>query len=313
VREQLRRIPVVGPVARTIQRALGNSDWLDGLSAEVDGLRVELRQLWSRTELLLAAERVEQGAAGMLEQHVADLEKRVEPMRGQLAEIMARLPARGTGTSTGDAALAAALVSLADMTTAWSANYTKPLDEAYVQENQRNHQRLFDVIEELAQRAAPGRPPRLLEVGMGLGAMCIALSRHNYEVTGIDQDALQVARAKQLSREIGGFARYLSMDVFDMGLFREDSFDVAFSQGTMEHFGPAEMARALAEQLRVAPCVVFSVPSVDWRYARVGDERRMTTDEWRVALAACGLEPIVLEYYGEGRAHALVATGRPGA
>lgn len=212
--------------------------------------------------------------------------------------------------------LAESLVEIADMSTAWSANYIKYVDEAYVSENERHHRPMFTLVEELARRASPQRPPRLVEAGMGLGTMCIALSRRNYEVTGFDQDALQVARAKHLSNKLGGFARYLCLDIFDLDLLQPDCFDVCFSQGTLEHFGPADLARALHLQLRLAPYVVFSVPSVDWPGKEIGNERRLTRDEWRLAIRAASLEPISVEYYGKeyygkAKAHVLAAVAMP--
>jgi len=294
VKRRLRAVPVLGPLARAVQRSVANSDWLDWIGEQIQELRRDGRRMEVRTEERL----------GLIESQLRDLAGRVGPDASAAV-------ARALEREFPDPGLAAVLVGLADLSTPWSGNYTKPVDEDYVQANYRNHRPVFDLVEKLARKAAAGRPPRLLEVGMGLGTMCILLSRRNFDVTGIDQDALQVARAKQLCRQLGGFARYLCMDLFDLEMLQPDSFDVAFSQGTLEHFGPSEVALALRAQLHVAPFVAFSVPSVDWPGKEVGDERRLTTEEWEVAIRAAGLEPLSLEYYGDARWHVLAAVARP--
>ncbi|HWO73944.1 MAG TPA: methyltransferase domain-containing protein [Dehalococcoidia bacterium] len=294
MRRRLRAVPVLGPLARAVQRTIANSDWLDWIGEEIRELRRNEQRAADRTE-----ERMR-----LIENQLQELADRMGP---DVSDSVARALERGPH----DPGLAAVLVGLADLSTPWAGNYTKAVDEEYVQANYRHHKPVFDLVEKLAGKAAPGRPPRILEVGMGLGTMCILLSRRNFEVTGIDQDALQVARAKQLCRRLGGFARYLCMDLFDLGMLQANSFDVAFSQGTLEHLGPSEVVRALQVQLHVAPYVVFSVPSVDWPGKEVGDERRLTTEEWDTTIRAAGLEPLSLEYYGDARWHVLAAIGRP--
>lgn len=226
-------------------------------------------------------------------------------VRDHLEELLRRVPSQ-----TATPGLSEVMVDLADLSSDWSENYTKQADLAYVAENRRHHQPLFDLIEKLTQDVAHDHIPRALEVGMGLGTMCVALSLRNFDVTGMDFDPVLVARARRLGQELGGFARYLGLDVLDLTLFQPNCWDIAFSQGTMEHFGPSDFERALRAQLHVAPYVVFSVPSVEWPHPEVGHERRLTTDEWRAALRACGCEPLYLDYYGQARWHVLAAVGR---
>jgi SAM-dependent methyltransferase len=238
--------------------------------------------------------------ASLLEAGVAEVRKRREASR--LRAIIDRA----------DPTLTASLLELTELATSWSDNYTKPVDEAYVHANWDHHKVMFELIEGLARRASPTRPPRILEAGMGLGTMTIALSRLNYRVWGIDWDILEVARAQLLSRRLGGFARYFCMSIADTCLFQPDSFDLVFSQGTLEHFDPQALEEALRAQLRLAPYVVISVPSVDWPGTEIGGERRLTTDDWRLALEQLGHEIIELKYYGQGRWHVLAAIKRSG-
>jgi SAM-dependent methyltransferase len=236
------------------------------------------------------------------------------PLAAGLAEVQKRrrLSRYRRIIRQADPALTVSLLELTDLATPWSDNYTKPVDEAYVQANWQHHKPLFDLIEDLARRASPDRPPRVLEAGMGLGTMALALSRLNYRVWGIDSDVVQVARAQLLSRRLGGFARYFCMSIGDTCLLQPDSFDLVFSQGTLEHFDPQGLDDALRAELRLAPYVVISVPSVDWPGTEIGGERRLTTEDWRLALDQLGHEVLDLKYYGKARWHVLAAIKRRG-
>lgn len=146
----------------------------------------------------------------------------------------------------------------------WLSEYGNLIGEPFLAENVAHHQPFVALIEEIAAGAPAGRAPRLLEAGAGSAAFALCLSRRNYEVVAVDSDPLMVLRAQHLSAQLGGFARIVCMDLHDLGWLRPDAFDVAFSQGTLEHFANDEIHALLARQLEVARHVVFSVPSLHW-------------------------------------------------
>lgn len=100
------------------------------------------------------------------------------------------------------------------------------------------------------------------------------------------------------------------MDGRDLLLFKERSFDVAFSQGTLEHFDNDTIRRFLEAQLHVARAVVFCVPSRFRPHRDFGNERKMTLEEWRTVLEGCGVRIEHLEYYPQDRWHVAAAVTR---
>jgi SAM-dependent methyltransferase len=192
----------------------------------------------------------------------------------------------------------------------WLVEYANPLSEEWLAKNAEHHRDFVQLVEELAQRSAGGRTPRLLEAGAGSGAFSLVLSRRNYDVTAVDSDPLMVLRAQQISARLGGYARIQCLDLRDLAPIRDGWFDVVFSQGTLEHFDNAAIRALLEEQLRVGRYVVFSVPSLHWPTRDFVNERKMTADEWKVLLQELDAELLHLSYYHRGDYHVLAALAR---
>lgn len=123
------------------------------------------------------------------------------------------------------------------------------------------------------------QPKRLLEVGTGSGTISVFLSSLGYDVTSIDNDEAVLSVAGKTSEAFRGCARYELADAFNLP-YEEGDFDVAFSQGLLEHFSDEEIIRMLEEQLRVARTVVFSVPNNFYGQQDVGNERLLTKEDW---------------------------------
>jgi hypothetical protein len=191
----------------------------------------------------------------------------------------------------------------------WLSEYGNLLSEDFLAENVAHHQPFVELVEELAAGAAPGRVPRLLEAGAGSAAFALVFSRRSYEVMAIDSDPLMVLRAQHVSARLGGFARIVCMDLHDLGWLRPDAFDVAFSQGTLEHFTNDEIRTLLARQLEVARHVVFSVPSLHWPNRDFVNERKLSVDDWKAVLSGVDADLLELSSYRQGQ-HVLAALRR---
>jgi len=191
----------------------------------------------------------------------------------------------------------------------WLDEFANPLGEAFLVENAAHHRPFVELVEELAALGAGGRVPRLLEAGAGSGAFSIHFSRRCHDVVAVDYDPLMVLRARHLSDHLGGHARVVCMDLRDLGWLRPDAFDVAFSQGTLEHLDNGTIRQVLAAQLAVAPHVVFSVPSVHWPSRDFVNERKMSLEEWKTILSGVDAELLHLGAYQRDR-HVLVALRR---
>jgi hypothetical protein len=120
-----------------------------------------------------------------------------------------------------------------------------------------------------------------------------------YDVFGIDNDVDVLRYCIYNNKQLGGYAKFLLLDAFDLNILKKKEFDVAFSQGTLEHFDNKSIIKLLLKQLEIAHYVVFSVPSVNWTTREIGNERKMTLEEWRTLLNEGRFNILNLEYYKE--------------
>lgn len=181
--------------------------------------------------------------------------------------------------------------------TPWSKHYNKKVSEDYLIKNIDYHEHLINLIKEYAQMAASGAVPKLLEVGLGTATMSIYFSRYSYEVVGVDNDPMVILNAARTNESLGGYAKFILMDAFDLDMFKHKYFDVAFSQGTMEHFDDKDIIDLISNQLEVAKFVIFSVPSIDYPGCEFGNERKMTTKDWENILQNGEFNMVDINYY----------------
>ena len=68
--------------------------------------------------------------------------------------------------------------------------------------------------------------------------------------------------------------------------YKNKSFDVAFSNGVLEHFTDDEIIKILMEEMRIADIVIFGVPIKYFNDDEFmhGDERYLTREEWRTLI-----------------------------
>jgi 2-polyprenyl-3-methyl-5-hydroxy-6-metoxy-1,4-benzoquinol methylase len=141
--------------------------------------------------------------------------------------------------------------------------------------------------------------------------MSIFFSRHLYNVIGIDNEPSIVSKAVERNRRLEGGAKFMCVNALDIpNHFEENAFDVAFSQGFLEHFDDTEIKNLISSQLKVARNVVFSVPSIHWPSTDLGDERKMTLEQWKTILMNLGFLPDHISYYQKGDLHIAVVIRR---
>lgn len=74
-------------------------------------------------------------------------------------------------------------------------------------------------------------------------------------------------------------------------LYEENSFDIIFHQGFLEHFSNDQIKTFLSEQSRVANVIVFDIPN-DKRTNKIqefGNERFLSNQEWKQLIWESGL------------------------
>ncbi len=134
----------------------------------------------------------------------------------------------------------------------------------------------------MVEAYAPG--PLLAEAGTGTGLMAIYLSQKDYCLIGLDNDPGVLALNRQLSQRLGGKASWTQGDMFELP-FPDQSIDLLYHQGLLEHFDPPDIGRALQEHARVAQRVIFTVPTLHWRGGLRGDERLWHGKVWHQLLS----------------------------
>lgn len=168
----------------------------------------------------------------------------------------------------------------------WNQYYQAPLTIEEITGN------LFGQKELLAEIYNSGAKT-ILEAGTGSGAMSIFFSWLGRDVTGIDLDARVVEKAKAENQRFGGRAKFVVADTFHLP-FPDQSFDLIFHQGLLEHFSDAEIRQILTEQLRCAKTVVVSMPNLWYPTKDYGNERLMTQAQWEAIFAPF---QVVKSYY----------------
>jgi ubiquinone/menaquinone biosynthesis C-methylase UbiE len=140
----------------------------------------------------------------------------------------------------------------------------------------------MDLFEEIARYRKDGR---VLEVGVGTGSMSIFLSWLGYRVTAVDNSPEVLNTARRNSAAFHGHhVQFVEADAFKPP-FVDDSFDVAFHQGLLEHFSDGDIHKLLSEQLRVAPIAVARMPNHAYPRRDFGDERLIREAGWETILS----------------------------
>lgn len=95
----------------------------------------------------------------------------------------------------------------------------------------------------------PGRGAHLLDIGCNWGRWTIAAARAGYRPIGIDPSFEAIVAARRIAAQLGCDARYLVADARRLP-FADETFDVVFSYGVLQHFSKADATLAVHEIAR---------------------------------------------------------------
>lgn len=145
----------------------------------------------------------------------------------------------------------------------------------------------------LVRAVVENAPGRVLETGCGGANLSIFSAHLGASVTAVDLERGVIFEARQHAGALRANVRFVSADALRLP-FADDSFDIAFSQGVLEHFDDKLIEAFLAESLRAARRVVASVPNCNYPTRDFGNERLMPADFWRdratAAVRAAGMD-----------------------
>lgn len=160
------------------------------------------------------------------------------------------------------------------------------------------HWGFHEILYGMIQRHCPP-PARILDVGCGPAWSDAYLASIGYEVTGVDNDARLVERARDLAARLGMPVRVEQADAFDLGRFH-GQFDLAYSCGVLEHFDRDVTIKLLQEQARCARYVLIQIPTKYTAYtAPITDERIYTIGELERIVADAKLRVVGRFGYGD--------------
>ena len=163
-----------------------------------------------------------------------------------------------------------------------------------------------------------------LELGSGTGALSGMVSRWASHCCSVDIDRAVIRSARLSHDRLGARGSFVQGDGFALP-FRDQAFDVSFSQGLLEHFSDEDVTRLLREQMRVSARVLASIPTRSYPHigtrgpGLIGNERLLPPDEWRRLAAPLGgrvtayRDPKVFQIAGVAlgpRNHALIEIER---
>jgi SAM-dependent methyltransferase len=136
---------------------------------------------------------------------------------------------------------------------------------------------LLEVIKE--------RPKEALEFGCGTGFHSSFISKFVRHMVCLDLNVKTLRIARENVKKFGdaGKVGFIVGDVFHLP-FRSKAFDVAFSQGLLEHFSSDEAKQILREASACARAVIVSVPSLNYPRRDLGDERLLSPASWQEIL-----------------------------
>jgi ubiquinone/menaquinone biosynthesis C-methylase UbiE len=151
----------------------------------------------------------------------------------------------------------------------------------------------------------------VLEVGAGTGRDSFPLIEFGAKVVQLDYSVNSLQILKDLSAELHVQSNIVGGDTFQLP-FPDETFDVVFHQGLLEHFRPPQAEALLKENIRVLKQGGYLLVDVPQRYHLytvvkhtliaidkwfAGWERSFSTPELRLLLQSHGLTPV--HAYGE--------------
>ncbi len=187
----------------------------------------------------------------------------------------------------------------------WGEIYQKDVDKKggnlpYVLGKINKKKKLINLVTKYTNK-------NIIECGSGTSVVSIYLASLGYEVTAVDIEDDVIRLSKKLAKDyyntLGDCKPKLNFEkksIFKLG-YEKDSFDVAFSNGVLEHFTDEEIMQIIKQQLYVAKTTIVGIPTkyFDSKEAKYGNERVLELSYWRKLIRNSG--GIILEEIGMDR------------
>jgi 2-polyprenyl-3-methyl-5-hydroxy-6-metoxy-1,4-benzoquinol methylase len=155
----------------------------------------------------------------------------------------------------------------------------------YVTDKIKTKKALIDLI----KKYSPNK--KIIEAGSGTGILSTYMASLGYETTAIDIDK----DILKLSQKISAYYGSKNKPIFKMNSilelnYKENQFDVSFSNGVLEHFSDVDIINTLKKQMKISKVVIFGIPTkyFDDSEAMYGNERFLKLNFWREIINKSG-------------------------
>lgn len=176
----------------------------------------------------------------------------------------------------------------------WAKIYQKDINKKggnipYILNKIRKKKKLINLIRKYAKN-------NIIECGSGTAVVSIYLATLGYHVTAVDIEDEVLKLSKNLAN---GYYSTLNDNHYDIDFckktifnldYKEDFFDVAFSNGVLEHFQDNEIIDIIKEQLKIAKITIVGIPTKYFasKEAKYGNERVLKLSYWRKLIKKAG-------------------------
>lgn len=125
---------------------------------------------------------------------------------------------------------------------------------------------------------------KVIETGCGTGLMAGYLQKLGMKATALDlsQKVLNYAKEIAMISKVISPCKYEQGDILNLK-YKNNAFDVCFSNGVLEHFDDEDIIKTLKEQMRISKYVIFGIPSTYFNMTEkmLGNERSLSLKEWK--------------------------------
>lgn len=150
--------------------------------------------------------------------------------------------------------------------------------ENYISDKINNKGVLISLIKKYSHKN------KIIECGSGTGILSTYFTSVGYDVVSIDIDSNMLELSRKIAFEYASSnkPKFENKSIFELD-YNVNEFDVAFSNGVLEHFSDEEIINTLKQQMNIANYVIFGIPTTyfDMEEAMYGNERYLPFSYWR--------------------------------
>ena len=186
------------------------------------------------------------------------------------------------------------LVNYLNTRNSWALIYKKDIlkkggNIPYVLNKISKKKKLIDLVKKYSNNK------KIIECGSGTSVLSIYLSSLGYNVKCVDIDDDVIKLSCELSNDYfkyinkKGKIEFKKQSIFKLK-YKKDEFDVAFSNGVLEHFNDEEIINTLKQQLYISKILIVGIPTkyFESREAKYGNERVLRLSYWRKLIKESG-------------------------